>query len=162
MPFKDPEKKRNWTKSYYQKHKEAINIRAREWKKNHYEQYVLISGEWRQKNKEYRRKQNREYLRKLRNKVLTHYGGNPPKCTCCGETEIEFLTIDHINNDGAEHRRQIGRYKSVGSNFYKWLKQNNFPKGFQVLCYNCNCGRGKNYGICPHKKINDLQNRHTE
>lgn len=67
--------------------------------------------------------------------VIEHYG-----CVCaeCGEARIERLTIDHINNDGAEQRKLLG-YKT-GSIFYRWLVKKNFPDnlGLQVLCYNCN------------------------
>lgn len=65
--------------------------------------------------------------------VLNHYG---QKCVYCGEDHPIFLTIDHIDNGGAEHRRAIGR-----NNIYKWLRQQNFPSGFQVACYNCNCAK---------------------
>lgn len=58
------------------------------------------------------------------------------KCAGYGETVEKFLAIDHINNDGAEHRSK------VGGNIYKWLKMNNCPEGFQVLRYNCNMAKG--------------------
>jgi hypothetical protein len=32
-----------------------------------------------------------------------------------------------------------------------WLKRNNFPSGYRVLCMNCNHGRKRNGGICPHE-----------
>ena len=48
-----------------------------------------------------RRKDRRKY-RKLRAQVIAAYGG---ACACCGENAPEFLQVDHINNDGAEHRR---------------------------------------------------------
>ena len=92
----------------------------------------------------------RKMLRKLKLAVLNGYGG--PICRCCGETHIEFLSIDHINNDGAAHRRSLPKSASSGgSGFYAWLKKNNFPPGFQVLCMNCNFAKGK-YGYCPHEK----------
>lgn len=72
------------------------------------------------------------------------YGGYT--CKCCGETEKAFLTIDHINGGGSKHRKEVGQ-----SNIYRWLKQNNYPEGFQVLCMNCQWGK-KNCGICPHQK----------
>jgi hypothetical protein len=76
----------------------------------------------------------KKHQEKLRNETFQAYGG---KCAECGETEFIFLTIDHINDDGAEHRRQINR--RTGRKFYCWLKQNNWPKGnFQLLCRNCN------------------------
>lgn len=75
--------------------------------------------------------------------VFEAYGGF--KCACCGETEEVFLSIDHINGGGGKHRREIG------NGLYGWLKKNNFPPGFQVLCMNCQ--RGKYIcGICPHQK----------
>jgi hypothetical protein len=75
--------------------------------------------------------------------AFDHYGG--PQCACCGEGEYEFLTIDHINGDGAAHRRQMGSRRDI----YRWLKQNNYPPGFRVLCMNCNFALGY-HGYCPH------------
>ena len=78
--------------------------------------------------------------------ILERYGRD---CACCGESEFNFLTLDHINNDGAQHRREIGG--KTGYNMYRWLINNELPDGFQTLCYNCNCGKARNGGICPHK-----------
>lgn len=79
--------------------------------------------------------------------VMNHYGGTPAICACCGESAIEFLTIDHIDGRGSEHRDKIGR---DGSSLYVWLIRNGFPEGFQVLCMNCNFSKG-HYGYCPHR-----------
>jgi hypothetical protein len=86
--------------------------------------------EYTQKNRQRSRDLAKRYYDKLRLKVLTHYGGNPPKCKC-GFSNIKALTIDHIAGGGRKHRSQIHTM------FYQWLKQNGFPKGFQVLCMNC-------------------------
>lgn len=80
----------------------------------------------------------------LKEKIFRAYGGYV--CACCGEKEKAFLTIDHINNDGAAHRRE------VGSALYKWLEMNEFPEAFQVLCMNCQWGKRVNGGVCPHKQ----------
>jgi len=85
---------------------------------------------------------------RLKLEVLFHYSNGLLKCACCGETEMEFLTIDHIHGDGNKERKKIG-YGGLG--FYYWLKKNGFPEGYQVLCYSCNLGRAINNGICPHK-----------
>ena len=82
-----------------------------------------------------------EYQR-VRDRVFEHYGKT---CCCCGESERAFLSMDHINNDGAQHRRDIGESK-----IYGWLARNKFPSGFQTLCMNCQFGK-KNCGICPHQ-----------
>lgn len=80
----------------------------------------------------------------LKLEIITAYGG---KCNCCGETHFEFLTIDHTEGGGAEHRRQKGK----GRGIYKDLKARGFPKeGYRLLCLNCNISLGF-YGYCPHK-----------
>jgi hypothetical protein len=88
---------------------------------------------------------------RLRLEILKHYGGDPPVCACCGEDHIEFLSIDHIDGRGNEHRIELN--KTGG--FYSWLKVNNSPPGFRVLCHNCNQSYG-HYGYCPHKNPNGI------
>jgi hypothetical protein len=84
----------------------------------------------------------------LRLEVMTAYGG---KCVCCGESGIDFLSIDHINNDGAKHRRSVGC--SGGGTFYRWLQKQGYPKeDFQILCYNCNLAKAHCGGVCPHQR----------
>jgi hypothetical protein len=63
-----------------------------------------------------------------------------------------FLVVDHINDNGLEHRNSIGqgiRKIGSGSVIIAWLIKNNFPEGFQLLCANCNMA--KQSGGCPHK-----------
>lgn len=89
--------------------------------------------------------------RKLKIEVFSAYGGC--ECACCGEKRLEFLTIDHVNNDGAAHRRKLfGESRQIGgARFYRVLKRQGFPVGFRVLCFNCNIARGF-YGQCPHEQ----------
>jgi hypothetical protein len=84
----------------------------------------------------------------LRAEVFKAYGGY--KCACCGERNPHFLSIDHVNNDGAKMRKS-GVHSRGGTHFYHWLRKNKFPKGFQVLCMNCNIGKHRNGGLCPHQ-----------
>lgn len=84
-----------------------------------------------------------------RSAALAAYGG---KCACCGEYREPFLVIDHVNGDGAEHRRQILKQKAKppgGFTTYRWLRLNGYPEGFQVLCANCNTAKER--GVCPHQ-----------
>ena len=87
---------------------------------------------------------------KIRATVFQHYGN---KCACpnCPETDRRFLTIDHINNNGAEFRskHRLGRM-FAGVAFYAWIIKNGFPTDLRLMCYNCNSGRHRNGGICPH------------
>lgn len=85
----------------------------------------------------------------LKHEVIVAYGG---KCACCGEDNELLLTIDHINNDGKQHREELGtRPETESRTLYRWLRRNHFPKdNFQCLCYNCNLGKAY-YGVCPHQ-----------
>ena len=85
---------------------------------------------------------SRRYRLKAKLECITHYGG---KCVCCGESNIKFLTMDHVNNDGAKHRLETNRFL-----IYAWLRSQGYPEGYQVMCFNCNCGRYYNGGVCPH------------
>jgi len=100
------------------------------------------------KNKEWMIADAKAYRVALKSEILAAYGG--PVCACCFEDNAKFLSIDHIDGGGNAHRKAIG--VSAGHGFYAWLKVNNFPPGFRVLCYNCNFGRAKNDGICPHEE----------
>lgn len=91
----------------------------------------------------------REYRRKVKDLCYEAYGGYV--CTCCGVTGEKFLTLDHVNNDGAKHRKeQIGSRGGIG--IYLWIIRNNFPPIFQVLCFNCNHAKQLNGGVCPHQE----------
>lgn len=130
---------------------------------------------WRKANADYVREKGREYMRRwrdsfsgeereardktlaeksrkwraaLKDEVYANYGGYI--CACCGETEPLFLSVDHINNDGYQHRKQ-GVHGS-GVRLYQWLKRNKWPQGFQILCMNCQHGKARNHGVCPHKQ----------
>jgi hypothetical protein len=96
----------------------------------------------------------RDKSRKL--DAFNAYGG--PRCNCCGDSIFQFLTIDHINNDGAAHRKLISKDGRSGGALNCWLKRHGYPPGFQVLCFNCNIGKHINGGICPHKVLNVQSN----
>ncbi len=95
------------------------------------------------------RETQRIYRERTRLKVLKHYGGDPPRCKCCGETIIEFLGIDHI--DG----RTTKEKDNSSFNTYLHAVANGFPSNLQVLCHNCNMAKGF-YGECPHEKSKRL------
>src|SRR5690242_3349065 len=76
----------------------------------------------------------RERHQQVRLEVLSHYGN---QCACCHITNIEFLGIDHVEGGGVAHRKTLNR-----SNIYYWLRTNNYPEGFQILCHNCNLAKG--------------------
>ena len=69
----------------------------------------------------------------IRIEVIKHYSDGKSCCVRCGCDNFHLLSVDHINNDGAEHRKTMN-----WGNIYSWLSANNYPKGFQILCRNCN------------------------
>lgn len=98
------------------------------------------------------RKKDRKKHGKLRAEVLAAYGGT---CKCCGETQPEFLQVDHVNNNGASHRRELfgGNKNGCGLRFYTWLRRQKFPQQeYQLLCANCNRAK-HHYGVCPHQRL---------
>jgi hypothetical protein len=97
-----------------------------------------------EKNKSKTNKRSREQWNKLRSAFLSMYGG---ECTCCHEVESVFLTLDHVQNDGKQHRLDAGRF-----GVYQDAIAQYDPTRFQILCYNCNAVK-YHYGVCPHQLI---------
>lgn len=122
----------SYMRDYYAKNKKRMLYQEKEYHK---------------RRPDVRKRASRKYRMKIKSQCFTHYGGNPPKCACCGESQYEFLSIDHINNDGAKQRRELN-----GMNIYLWLIKHDFPEGYQVLCMNCQFGKRINDGVCPHEK----------
>lgn len=75
---------------------------------------------------------NKKRREKIKLEVLSHYTNDTFCCSKCDCKDIRCLSLDHINGDGADHRREIGK-KSLD----EWAKKNNFPNTLQVLCMNC-------------------------
>lgn len=87
----------------------------------------------------------REQNYKLKHEVFAAYGN---RCACCGESRPIFLTIEHTNRDGAQHRRAIG---GGGTVMYRFLKKNGFPQsGYALFCMNCNWATRLGQP-CPHQ-----------
>lgn len=96
------------------------------------------------RTRDVQRMSRKRYYEKWKKIVFDRYGN---ECSCCGEAEPKFLTIDHVNDDGAEHRKEV----SAGIVLFRWLVANDFPETFRILCFNCNSGRYHNGGVCPHE-----------
>lgn len=133
-------------KRYRQANPEKMRLRSKKWFDENKERKQELGKIWREVNKESIDAKRRVRHWKLKLEVWENYGG--AKCSCCGVSEREFLTIDHINGGGGKHRKEL---RTSGSqHIYPWLKKNNYPEGFRVLCMNCNFSFGM-YGFCPHE-----------
>jgi len=161
MPYKDPEVARQKArerylakreqilancKKYYATHKEQQKANTRKWLDAHPGKTNEYSAKWRAKHPEENRARILNYKIKQRELIFDHYGR---LCACCGETRIEFLSIDHVKGGGNKHRRDAKLTNST--DLYLWIIRHGFPDDFRVLCYNCNCSLGF-FGYCPHNK----------
>lgn len=133
--------------NWYHKHKAEINARRRA---------IRRTDEFRARDREYYKSHAariNELAKAARLKkrllVIEAYGG---KCICCGESNHKFLTVDHKESGGRKHRREL----QSGYGFYIWIIQQKFPDNLQLMCYNCNCARYKNGGVCPHQETNTV------
>jgi len=146
MPYKDPVKRKQYNTAYQRRWRNKNRQRFRE---------IQRKSEMRRTYNDRKEKMNawrKQYFQKLRLAVLVKYGGKTPKCACCGESHIEFLTIDHMGGGGSKHRIKL---RNISFGIYGFLNRTKYrPDLYQVLCYNCNCVQ-KKYPVCPHK----LENR---
>ena len=169
------EKEREKQREYRAKNAERIRKREREYRsrpevnKKRKEQkrqaYSRIKPEIKEKILERNRSYSKEYysqpeIKQKRNKVITnvklevftHYSkvvsdSDIPICACCGYSDLRFLALDHI-----ESRKHLppNEAKLNGILLWKYVKHKGLPKGFQVLCYNCNIAKGDRR-YCPHQ-----------
>lgn len=115
MPYKDPARGKQNKRDYYLKNRDRVKAAVR------------VYG----------------YAKRVENKllVLTRYGKNGQLNCCwpdCGITDVDMLSIDHIENNGAHHRKNMTGDPGYGAGapFYARLIRENFPDGYQTLCLN--------------------------
>lgn len=175
LPLTKIERNKIYQARYRSKNKERCNLATKLSRSNPIskEKAREYRNAWRNKNPEkykslrlkhyYKHHENeilKSRLRRRENKelIIAHYSKSS-SCAICGFTDIRALTIDHINGGGSKHRKLICR--GGGNVFYVWLKKNNYPEGFQVLCMNCQFIKRDINGECSHNgrpKVNATSN----
>lgn len=128
-------------KRFYQKHKTKL----KKWREEHKDEKRQYDEQYRKDNAARISERRKLELQTLKKEVFQAYGG---KCSCCGEPQIDFLAIDHKDGGGTQARKKNSLW---GRRMYFWLKKNNYPSGFQVLCHNCNWSVHLHGGTCIHK-----------
>lgn len=94
----------------------------------------------------------RLHRKQLKIEVFSKICQSNPHCQCCGYDDVDGLSVDHIYG-----RKKMGHDRSFRSgDLYSWLKRNDYPPGYQVLCLSCNAAKGQS-GQCPHKKMEMIQ-----
>ena len=127
-------------------YRERRRLSSRRFRARHPDRKRESNRRWQESHREYVAEYGQKARRGRKLLVLSHYSNGSMSCACCGEKILEFLSIDHINGGGTKHIRS---HSVVRTGFYRWLIQNHYPPGFQVLCYNCNMAKGF-FGKCPH------------
>mgnify|MGYP001584267129 FL=1 len=170
MPYKNIEVRRQKRREQY--YRDVVKTRAykREWARAHPDGRRRWADANRVSQRPKRREISRRYRQghlemvkargrvsnlgryyRIRAEFLEAYGG---RCSCCGESEPRFLTIEHLRGDGEIHRRSLGRGIGRGraSAVYQDLKRRGWPKdGYTIMCWNCNMARRFGRG-CPHQE----------
>lgn len=103
---------------------------------------------------EWYKEKARARIRKLKEEAIGAYSDGLKRCCCpcgCMENNLYMLTLDHVDNNGAAHRKNLRQKKGGKQNFYQWLKKQGWPNDprLRVLCWNCNMGKRDNQGRCP-------------
>lgn len=86
--------------------------------------------------KKARRRASRHSNQNLKRQTLSHYGKDGEAKCCwvdCEITDLDMLSLDHIENNGKEERKN-GLTSGMG--LYGYLRKRGWPTGYQTLCAN--------------------------
>jgi hypothetical protein len=159
-------------KEYYEENKEVIVEKKKVWvqenrekvretrKKNYWkdqEGNIKKTKEYGEKNKEKISEHRKQRSKEVKICALNVLGGC--KCEVCGESILDNLTIDHIDNTGRVDKKE-GYY---GGAMYMAIFKGTYPKdrlsNLRVLCYNHNCARRREYLDLPPERLNSQQKK---
>lgn len=130
---------------------------AREYRAKHRAHYAALNSDWIKNNRARYNAAKARYRIKLKREVMALYS-NPVACVSCGFSTLDGLVLDHIENDGARHRKESGissRGNSIGTRIYEAIRKNGKISGLQVLCANCNTIKQLRHG--RSKTIKDAE-----
>lgn len=133
----NPDKNRAYAIKSYYKHID----RAKKYYLDNKEVMRESGKRWHKDNKEKVGIRNKNRVVSIRRRFLEKYGH---KCSCCGETLYEFLTIEHLKGQRGQMKKE-NSYQA-----YKHALDDSYAGMYTILCMNCNHAKGK-YGYCPHQ-----------
>jgi hypothetical protein len=140
----DPKRYADARKRTYEKAAGKRRSDARQYYKDNREKALAHSARRRSEKGPELVQKTKDWRRQLKAEMFEAYG---EKCSCCGETEPRFLTLEHTRRDGAQHRLSLGGQTMV----YTDLRKRGWPReGYTLLCWNCNCAT-RTGEPCPHQ-----------
>lgn len=123
--IKEVNDRRLWNRRYRAKNRVKYREASKKWVAAHRDQYNASAS---------------RYRLKVKIKAMLLYG-DPIQCVHCGVNNLDALCFDHINDDGAAHRKEkklAGRNSGMGSRIYELIQKEGKIEGLQILCANCN------------------------
>jgi hypothetical protein len=103
------------------------------------EKQLAYIRDWKKNNPVRVAESNKRSNQRAKEEALSHYGKNGVMQCCwdgCEITDPDMLTLDHIENDGAEHRGGGRSCGTTGVDMYRRLRAAGWPAGLQTLCWN--------------------------
>lgn len=137
--YMNSEKGKETRRKYEERNKEKTKEYQRVYRENNRERVSGYGKKSYPKHKEGKREYQRRLTAKYKTTFLEMYGN---ACSCCGESMYDFLTIEHRQGQEKASRR-------TGLVAYRDAVKEYRPDLYEVLCWNCNCAKGK-LGYCPH------------
>lgn len=125
---------------YKQKNPEKIRAARKRWRVKHAEEIKKHKQKYYLENRTEWQRKRKQRVFQLKMEIIKHYTKGRMCCANCGLRDVKNLTVDHINGNGEKHRKTMKL--SGGHSFYLWLRDLNFPPGFQILCFACNMAKG--------------------
>lgn len=105
---------------------------------------LILQREYYSRTREIHAKTMKRCREKLLNLFFSRYGS---VCVCCTESNKTFLTIEHLHGGGRKHRKELpGGIERI----IRDIRNRGWPEGYATLCMNCNFGKWRNGGTCPH------------
>lgn len=162
MPYKDPDKRREYHREYGRKWVAARKEQQLQYQREYRRKRYAVDPEWRARLQAHSRKgymnhgtkrneqrrlrrrtdavfrkieqqRERSFTYRRRLRAIEFLGG---ACSRCGNGDVRVLEIDHVKGDGNLDRR-IGRDQGVACTE---LAKGIAPQGkYQLLCANCHC-----------------------
>ena len=149
MPRKAKNDRREYQHRYYEEHREELRAKQRlnlqkpdikakrreyskQYEATHREQKNKQMREYRHVHPHYGVAGGRNWRRKLRKRVINHFGG---KCVWCGFADWRALQIDHINGGG---RKAFLNDRPSPVRYHLDLLTAKPGIVYQLLCANCN------------------------
>lgn len=136
------ERKQSRDAAYHKKHRQTRIEYARCYRKAHRSECCEKERKYRQSHKVERRARERGYYLQLKTREMEFFG----PCARCGEALPELLVVDHINEDGADRRRNGERSGWVLlREFEAFGWPDDLKKTYQHLCHNCNIKKHREF-----------------